>query len=165
MKTACFQTGALRTLVLILGVFAVASISSCASRSHCSSRQHVVKYDFETSPAEYGDDFDWQNRTPGDFLEKLKASHVSYSVVGIHFGWVTRADVPFLMSKLESEVKCAHVVSIKSSHAATSQSSEGREAAFLLEAHRRGIYPPSLSSADFVFDKREIREWFRALNK
>ena len=151
----------LQSVFVTAGIGLVSLTLGCVSQPQIEARQHSVEYDFETQPLQYGDDFNWQCGGPVDFLERLKTTGMTYSVVGVHRGWVRDSDVPILMQKLDSKMSCVHVVSIKSSHLPTSSSTEGREAAFLLEGYRKGYYPPSLSSADFVPDNNEIRAWYQ----
>jgi hypothetical protein len=143
----------LRYRALIVTVALIAS--SCSS-----NRTHTIWTEWNQDPANYGDTFDWNHRSPTDFLHKLEQSGNTYSVLGIHHEWIGDSDVEKLMSLLDSETPCAYVKLTVGSFQPNQRSTIGREAAFLLEGYRHHYYPPKISSAGFKPDLEELRSWY-----
>jgi hypothetical protein len=148
-------------LLFVLTLAITTLCCGCASKPPKHSYSHQVKYHFEADPLKFGDDFNWQAGSPIDFLEQLKREIGTYTVVGIHCGWITATDVSPLMARLDSKVSCAAVTSVINSQLKGSISTEGREVAFLLEGFRTGCYPPALSSFDLNLDEEKLREWYK----
>jgi hypothetical protein len=138
------------TLAIICG------LSGCSTYSN---NAHFVQAGYG-DPGKYGDDFKWQSKGPIEFLEHLKLLEFPYDVHGFHYGWIRAADIPELVSRLDSKVECAPVMSTLSSHIPTVPSSEGHEAAFLIEGFRKGRYPPDLASTHFSWCESELRNWY-----
>jgi hypothetical protein len=140
-------------------VLSLALFAGCSGPS--VNRSHKVSEDWNSDPRIFGDTFDWQKRSPIEFLEVLKQAGDVYYVVGLHHDWIRDSDIEPLINRLDSQVPCACVVSTACSKTPSGRSTEGREAAFLLEGYRRHRYPPDLSSVDyFEPDKEELRRWF-----
>ena len=156
-----------RVLNLILA--ATIPLSSCASAPADSDRQHrVIEYhgpnDYrDVVPRDiafYGDQFDYQHRSPREFLDFLTRCRGAYSIHGIHVGWLRPDDVPILVALLDSTTPCAPTKSTLSSHIPSYPSTVGHEAAYLLDGFRQQRYPPSLDSSDLTPDAtRKLRTW------
>jgi hypothetical protein len=109
--------------------------------------------------------FDFQRRTPLDFLEALKVCAKSrdgyywFSIHNSHIGWVLESDLPGLIALLHSHEPACYVISTTSSFLPPGHSTVGAEAAYLIDGYRRGAYPQSLFSG--LSDRREIRRWWK----
>ena len=106
--------------------------------------------------------------TPVQFLDLLKKTTNSFIIVlDNKRDWVLDSDVGPLLGRLDSEARCPLVVSVASSYwpIGVDGSSEGHEAALLIEGFRQGYYPPALSSDLFKPDKEELRRWYREWSK
>lgn len=99
---------------------------------------------------------------PTVFLEHLRRSHGWVTIWDPVEGWVERGDVEALLPLLHDDSPCVAVVSAYSSSLpARNSSTVGREAAFLIEAHRSGVFPPCLvSTIYFDYDTSEIEAWW-----
>ena len=86
--------------------------------------------------------FDWQNRSPVEFLEFLKTVEgPCFVVCGLHCGWITESDRAELAQLTSSKESCASVAhSLSSYH--PPRSTVGLEAMFLLQGYSAGCYPP-----------------------
>jgi len=144
----------MRLVIIISAVLLVGC--SCPTR-----HSHKVWNEWRDDPKKYGDTFDWSRRSPVQFLDVLKQSGDIYTVLGLHHDWIRDSDIEPLISRLDSQTPCAFVVSSASSKLPHGRSTEGREAAYLIEGYRRHYYPPQLSSGDFDPDIAELRQWFR----
>ncbi len=142
-------------------VFFILCIALATGCSCPSARTHRVSEDWNDDPKKYGDTFDWQNRSPAEFLSLLEKSGGIYTVLGWHHDWVRACDIGQLVGLLDSKTPCAYVVSAASSKLPHGRSTVGREAAYLLEGYRLHHYPPQLSSADFEPNQEELRQWYR----
>jgi hypothetical protein len=103
--------------------------------------------------------------TPSQYLELLKKSTNSFVVVlDNRRDWIVDSDIKPLFDRLDSRTRCAVVVSMASSSwpVGIAGSSEGHEAALLIEGFRRGYYPPVLSSDLFQPDREDLRQWYKA---
>jgi hypothetical protein len=142
-------------------IFSAALLVGCSSPG---TRPHMFSNEWRENPKKYGDSFDWNNGSPVEFLELLKQSGDTYSVLGFHHGWIRASDIEPLMRRLDAQTPCAFVVSTACSQLPRGRSTEGREAAFLLEGYRCHYYPPMLSSGDFAPDPAALRRWYRVWN-
>lgn len=134
------SVGLLIWLLLLVG-------SACASVPLGGGRPHQVRCLGECGdPREHGDDFDWKNGGPLEFLEMLRDAEFSYPVHGVHVGWLRESDRAPLEAMLGSTEPCANVRSTRSSYYPLCLSTIGHEAAYLLEGLDRGVYPPALNS-------------------
>jgi hypothetical protein len=130
------------------------------------SKDHEVLCS-ESSPAAVEDSFAWQEKGPLEFLEFLKELHdeskaaLGYVVRCEHRGWVTEADLPGLMALLDSIDECVGVVSPLSSWLPSEPSTVGREALFLVDGYRKGVYPPGLASQRHGASAEEVRAWWQ----
>ena len=145
----------MRPTVLLLSV---ALATGCSSPSPHS---HRVSNDWKDDPHKYGDTFDWQRRSPTQFLALLESSGDSYTVLGLHHDWIQASDVDALVARLDSQTPCANVVSAATSKLQRGPSTVGHEAAYLLEGYRLHYYPPLLSSADFKPNREELRRRYQ----
>jgi hypothetical protein len=89
----------------------------------------------------------WQDAErlkPVEFLELL-IDHPDkvYSINGSRSSWITYEDAKLLLDHLDSDKPCASVMS-------SLRSTEGREAALMIEGFLRNEYPPALYSEDFT---------------
>ena len=114
--------------------------------------------------SESGDDFDWDDSSPIDFLEFLKGKKSPYTVVGCHEGWVQETHLEALISLLDSEEPCANVNSVWSSFIDLQPSTIGNEAAYLIEGYLVGHYPPGLNSIRPKPNKEGILKWWQERN-
>jgi len=96
--------------------------------------------------------FDWQNKTPVDFLDLLKEwlrnGRRGYVVGATHIGWIRDEDIPILVNLLGSNDKCAFVSmsrpedSVLPPHTFSEDfSTVGNEACVLLRGYTAGYYP------------------------
>ncbi len=139
-------------------------------------REHVVVGDM-------GDEFDFQNRGPLEFLGFLKSYYLTgqpvYPIRGTHVGWIRESDIAELVERLDSKDICASVAHPNESRMVEGSvpSTEGHEAAFLIKAFRverdpdvisryyKG-YPPTLHSVlSFHPDRDQIRSWWAAYQR
>lgn len=112
--------------------------------------------------------FDYERRSPLDFLEYLKLKRQELTGVGVgwvtvwsgHDEWIEREHLPMLADLLGSEESCAAVVSAWSSMLPWTVSTVGREAAFLMEGFRQGRYPPGLHSG--AVNIASVKAWWQA---
>jgi hypothetical protein len=148
-----------RTITLLLATLLVAGCTAAPVR------RHYVDYDVHTP---WPDEFNWQEQGPADLLvflqKRAKQKYVvGYSVQENHYGWVRAEDLPHLISLLDSMEPCAPVSMSVSSYKDTKLSTVGHEAAYLIEAFRKGRYPHSLNSSMWRFsdpmDKYRFDQW------
>ena len=94
------------------------------------------------------DSFDWQQKSAVDFLLLLveMGPGTSYMVFELQDNWVKEADLPYLISVIDSDEPCASVTRSISSYMEPHGSTVGDEAAFLILGFQRGVYPPGLNS-------------------
>lgn len=152
-------------------LFALLPIFVCTACTFLESdkRTHAVEYVTEaTNPHDYGDTFDWQNRSPLDFIAMLKQRSPSspYMVLGIHKNWLRKSDIPELIALLDSTEPCAAVEMSTSSFIDFSGSSVGNEAAYLIKGYMQGEYPIVLSSSRFKVSKKDklgLKMWWKNL--
>jgi hypothetical protein len=99
---------------------------------------------------------DPSRQDPLAFLEALTRTDRPYAVAGVAplKDWIRPEHLPVLLERLASKRPAAPVVSTISSVLPRpgERSSEGREAAYLIEGFRRGMYPPTLTSVSPYFD-------------
>lgn len=141
------------------------------SSSIIPKHNHVVEYlhQPESTPSEYGDTFDWQNKSPVDFLNMLKKlnKRENYIVHGIHKNWIKKSDIPHLMDLLNSSELCASVAMSQSSYIELGGSTVGAEAAFLIIGFQKGEYPPGLNSTRPKLTQKEknnLKQWWSRFN-
>jgi hypothetical protein len=130
------------------------------------TREHTVLC-WGTSVESDQDAFPWQVEGPLELIEHLKSLHragagvLGYSVECEHFGWVAEADIHDLIELLDSSEACAGVVSSVSSWLPTEPSTVGREALFLIDGYRQGVYPPAIASQRHNGSAEEVKAWWR----
>ena len=146
------------------------------SRAHPVYQSMAVDHGGETpqlTPPP-NDGFDFQTLGPQEFLEHLtlereiSGEFIGFTVTGTHRGWIRESDVPGLMDQLDSTQPCQSVNKAISSFLGMSNSTTGREAAFLIEGFRSEIertgyggYPPELESTRALRrDRPAIVEWW-----
>jgi hypothetical protein len=150
-------------MMTLLVVLATAAAMAGGGREHVVDCAPVASCG---DPIAYGDTFDWQHRTPLEFIEvlRLKGSARTdatwYTVDGRHRGWVLESDIPRLVELIDSSTTCAAVVSSVSSVIPTKSSTIGREAMFLIEGYRSGVFPPAITSEHCSCNRDEIRRWW-----
>ena len=102
------------------------------------------------------------HRTPIEFLEFLKQSpQQTLMIIGSSPGWIRDADIHLLMARLQSQARCAHVKDGASSHQPLGETTEGLQAAFLIEGFRQHRYPPRPTSDGFVPDVDGLKTWYQ----
>ena len=102
------------------------------------------------------------HRTPIEFLEFLKqSSQETILIFGDNPGWIRDTDIALLMTHLGSQARCAHVKVGVSSHQPWGYTTEGIQAAFLIEGYRQHLYPPNPTSDDFKPDVDELKGWYQ----
>ncbi len=122
--------------------------------------------------------FDFQKRSPIEFLDHIRLSHdaiameqfsFSYTMWGTHRGWVQKSDLPLLLDRIESENPCLAINKSICSFFSMKPSTVGQEAAHLLLSFRSeveqsgyGGYPCLLNSGSFPIDKKQIKQWCEA---
>jgi hypothetical protein len=151
-------------LILLLTLVALAT--GCAQ----TERTHTVYREPMKPPTRRSDPVGTVGTplSPIQFLDVLKRSTNSCIMVfGESRNWVLETDIGPLLKRLDSQTPCAGVVSLLSSHTplGDSRSTEGHEAALLIEGFREGYYPPALSSDLFHPNKEELKEWYQAWSK
>ena len=112
--------------------------------------------------------------TPVQFLESLKATAKAdvfqYSLEKQVKNWVSKQDVPALLALVDSDEPCSSVALTCSNYYYNRTSTVGREAVFMLEGYRKGVYPPTSYSGYFdpKYERsereanRELIDWCRA---
>lgn len=155
---AVFGGGFATFMRLAIIIFSVAIFAGC---SNPTVHTHRFWNEWRDDPKKYGDTFDWSTRSPVQFLEVLKQSGNIDTALGLHHDWICDSDIEPLISRLDSQTPCAYVVSATCSQLPRDRSTEGREAAYLLEGYRRHHYPAQLSSGNFEPDSEGLRQWFR----
>ena len=115
--------------------------------------------------------FDWQQKTPADFLDVLRdqAKLPEYigtfaSIEASHDGWVKEAHLPGLVALVDSKERCAHIATARAESLPATRSFVGQEALVMIQAFRDGTYPPRglTTSEGFYKRKAEILEWWKA---
>ncbi len=110
------------------------------------------------------EEFDPAKSTPGEFLASLCDVSKPSRWVAIDDsvrGWVTEGDIPNLIASLDSNRPCRPVIKDISSYRPPS-STEGDEAALIIQSFRDGFYPNQLHSRVYSkVEKDEIRTWWR----
>lgn len=112
-------------------------------------------------------DPDPSTQDPLAFLDALTRTRLNAAVI-THppVGWIRAEHVPALLERLESPRTASPVISNLSSASLPEgeRSTEGREAAFLLEGFRAGHYPPRLMSVTFFEPEspEAYRSWWEA---
>lgn len=142
----------------------------CVSFDLAKGGHSVEYFTGSTNPEEYGDTFDWQNRSSLEFITQLKQRPVnsSYVVLGIHKHWVKKSDIPELVALLDSTERCAAVDMSITSFIDLSGSTVGNEAAYLIKGYIQGEYPTELNSSRFKVskrDKEELKVWWKNLDE
>jgi hypothetical protein len=115
------------------------------------------------------DGFDWQNKGPLDFLEKLKSGLIEgmqfpcFTVWGVHRDWIQRGDIGSLLALGKSTEPCLAVVMEASSFLPMEPSTVGQESLFMVLAYLEGEqglvyggYPPRLTSTADPLDADEL---------
>ena len=101
-------------------------------------------------------DIDPLEAGPLALLDRLRdgatAANASAFGLGVEpcAGFVRDEDLPGLLARLDSQRPALAVTSAKSSKLSRGLSTEGHEAAFLVESWRQGVYPPALDSRDWT---------------
>ena len=111
-------------------------------------------------PPEINDISDLGKMTPVDFLNVLKEMQPTEEYIFREpiKNWISKKDLPSLLSLTNSEEPCASVALMSSSYYDTrNHSTVGQEAVFMLEGYRKGTYPPGLNSS-FFDDSKEAKE-------
>jgi hypothetical protein len=115
--------------------------------------------------------FDWQRKTPADFLDVLrrhaKLPDLLQTYAGVdaaHAGWVKEEHLPGLVALLSSKEKCAHIATPEARKLPEGRSFVGQEALVMIQAFRDGTYPPPglTTSEGFYSRKAEILAWWKA---
>jgi hypothetical protein len=148
---------------IALVVVATLSMAAGQGRLTDEDKKRLVPGVQIVDPATVGDDFDWDDGTPLQFLEHLKERR-HYTVANPHRHWVKHEQVPQLIALFDSTDRCASVSGSWSSLHDTRLSTIGNEAAFLVEGAKRNSYPPWPHSLQFEYsqeDKEELRRWWR----
>ncbi|WP_028862986.1 hypothetical protein [Psychromonas aquimarina] len=135
-------------------------------------RYHQVIYSLPSgnSAAEYGDTFNWQEKTPADFLDMLQSigPEEYYTVQGLHKNWIKDSDITQLIKLLDSTEPCAAVARSISSYIEFGGSTVGDEAAFLIIGFQKGHYPPALNSTRpkiTAEQKSKLKKWRADFNQ
>jgi hypothetical protein len=115
--------------------------------------------------------FDWQRKTPADFLDVLrrhaKLPDLLSTYAGVdaaHAGWVKEEHLPVLVALLDSKERCAHIATPHATRLPETVSFVGQEAVVMIQAFRDGTYPPRglTTSEGFYSRKAEILAWWKA---
>ena len=115
--------------------------------------------------------FDWQKKSPADFLDLLRAHAKLPEYVGTfaavevpHAGWVKEADLPGLVALVDSKERCAHIATPHAESLPNTRSFVGQEALVMIQAFREGTYPPPglTTSMGFYARKAEILRWWKS---
>jgi hypothetical protein len=115
--------------------------------------------------------FDWQRKTPRDFLDLLRRQAklpplvgTFASVDGTHAGFVREEHLADLVSLVDSKETCAHVATPAANTLPRTRSFVGQEALVLIQGFRDGTYPPKglATSEGFYGRKDEILGWWSA---
>ena len=154
-----------------LFLFALGFIYNFSLMAYAEDRKHKVVSCLpgHTYTKEVDPNFDFQSRTPLEFLEMLKTKK-DYSFIGIHKGWILESDIPELIALLDSKERCAPVSLVISSFFDVNGSTVGAEAYFLIIGFREGKYPPGLNSPGSKYKYRKetrdkILSWYKELIK
>jgi hypothetical protein len=108
---------------------------------------------------------DLRGMTPVDFLNFLRESEPSDKCTFRKpiKNWISKKDLPGLLSLIDSQEPCASVALMDSSSWNTEGSTVGQEALSMIEGYRKGEYPPALNSGGYGdADKKELVEWCRS---
>jgi hypothetical protein len=115
--------------------------------------------------------FDWETKSPADFLDVLRAQAKLPEYVGTfaavetsHRGWVKEADLPGLVALVDSKERCAHIATPLAQSLPDTRSFVAQEALVMIQAFREGAYPPPglTTSKGFYARKAEILAWWKA---
>ena len=115
--------------------------------------------------------FDWQHKSPADFLDVLRAQAklpeylgTFASVEASHPGWVKEAHLSALVALIDSKERCAHIATPAAEKLPDVRSFVGQEALVMIQAFRDGTYPPRglTTSEGFYSRKAEILAWWKA---
>lgn len=106
----------------------------------------------------------YANLKPLDLLQFLReqpADFVTLPEGSAPDGWITASHVEELWEFVECDDPAAHAKSYYSSNIPKGRSTIGREAIFMIEGFRVGVYPPQLHSAWRPSDVEELRKWWK----
>ena len=115
--------------------------------------------------------FDWQQKSPSDFLDVLRSQAKQPELVGTfagvdaaHDGWVKEEHLPALVALVDSKERCAHIATPMAQKLPETRSFVGQEALVMIQAFREGTYPPRglTTSEGFYSRKAEILAWWKA---
>lgn len=128
----------------------------CAPATDCSERTL------------FGDNFEWQEKEPLEFLEELKVvpsdlikTVTPYVVLGKYYSWIKAQDISGLMPLVDSTEPCLAVLHAPANDEGPFLSTVGHEAMYLIEGYRAGVYPPAgLSTTWQANGSEEIKKWF-----
>jgi len=96
-----------------------------------------------------------------DFLATMKRRPAVYTFNRREPCWVKRADMPDLLNRLNS-IRPSLAVRMSEMSFLRSDSTEGDEAAYMIEGFRKGSYPPSAGSSKTTKQERDaLEQWWR----
>ena len=150
-------------------VLAVLLVTTCDSSAEADRTHKVTDCDAPCDDSPLGR-FDWQVKSPVDFLQFLVSEQEDgiraglsggvFSVAGRHEGWIREEDIPalFALLRLADALRKRDDVDFLVHRAGIKR--VGHEARVLIMAFREGSYPFLLNSSDVKVDKEELRKWW-----
>ena len=153
--------------ICCLALVLLTSVSSCSKKDDASTHYRQKK-DVDSTPAWRIRSVDISEMDPLEFLSHLQTmEHETAQIAPVQDGWVKEADLPKLFALLDSQKKCAAVVTPGwSPHRDIDKpSTVGREAGFLIRFFRmKGIpgsgYPVGLGLTMSEAEKEDLRKWW-----
>ena len=139
--------------------------AGCANKGTPSTSTRTAQTQLSTVQAERPIGPTGLRLTPIEFLASLKRPPQSPDEIVLIFdntpGWIREQDIVLLMAHLDSQARCAHVKAGSSSHDPSGHTTEGHQAAFLIQGYRAGRYPPAPDSGGFTPDVEELKRWYQ----
>jgi len=139
---------------LLLLIFVITATSLTSS--------YTVRGSFVAQPGPEPAAFSAEEVLPVEFLIGISQTDaLNATIEGNTDGWIEEHHLSVLMELVESDISCAHVMTLRSSIRGNRRSTVGRQALFMIEGFRAGKYPPKLSSMQSKLSVEDARQWWQ----
>ncbi|QQS37079.1 MAG: hypothetical protein IPM56_03755 [Ignavibacteriales bacterium] len=126
----------------------------------------IFIYEQDSSEVSVDTTFNLYNFTPLEFIEILKEFSVpTFTLWKEYKDWVKEEDIPVLIKLLDNKESCANVKNAFSSFADMNYSTVAQEAAYMILSFQKGKYPSGLNSSKYVWNKKDIIDWWSKFKK
>lgn len=148
--------GTMRAWPLLSCIVIAATVSAEGLRPH-QEREFLG-----SGPRVKAEQFDFQNRSPSDFISFLEKQQSFVTLQRKHCGWIQRSDIDGLIERLDSTAPCVPVITVLSSKLPIGQrSTVGHEIHYLIEGFKDGCFPVGASSYVQHYTDQELRDWWK----